>query len=66
VTTTTRPRKPKPQWLGGDIVTVGNRRWIIRTINRATREVVLEASNTLNHGMQWTTTLDKLPEKAGD
>lgn len=42
----------------GDVITVGNRRWIIRTIRR--QEVYLEASDS-DSRIGWRTTLDKLP-----
>lgn len=42
----------------GDVITVGRRRWIIRSIHR--QDVHLEASDS-DTRIEWRTTLDKLP-----
>jgi len=42
----------------GDVVTVGKRRWIIRTIRQ--QDVYLEASDS-DSRIGWHTTLDPLP-----
>ena len=64
----TLPRQdaPKPRtarWELDDVVVVNGRRWMIRSLNRDTGRVYLTAANTTNHGMGWSTTLDRLPEK---
>jgi len=56
-------RKPRlkvdiPRHEEGDVVTVGKRRWIIRTIRK--QDVHLEASDSDNR-IDWHTTLDHLP-----
>ena len=51
------------RWSVGDPLTAGGVRWIIRALNRTTGAVFLVSSNTTNHALAWTTTLDKLPEK---
>lgn len=56
-------RAPAQKWEVGDVVVIGARRWIIRAINEHTRRVLLVAANTLNHGLAWSTILNKLPEK---
>lgn len=48
-------------WKAGDVVQIGGRRWIIRSIRG--EDVVLTASNTSNHDVRWTTTLTRLPRK---
>ncbi|WP_439593916.1 hypothetical protein [Microbacterium sp.] len=48
-------------WQVGDVVMIGRRRWIIRTLKP---EVTLVASNSGNHRIRWTTTLNNLPKKA--
>lgn len=58
---TTGPRRRSDDWSVGDVVTLGRERWAIRVIT-GTR-VELEAFNTLS-GIWWTTTLDRIPEKA--
>lgn len=54
---------PTP-WQVGDTLAVGKTRWQIRALNRKTKQVVLDALNTTNHAMSWSTHLDKLPRKA--
>lgn len=56
--------KTKPQWEVGDALTVGANRWKITALNAKTEAVQLMALSTTNHGMTWTTTLNKLPRKA--
>lgn len=51
------------QWEVGDIVTTGSTRWRIRSMNRSSGRVVLEAMNTTNHEGWWSTTLGKLPRR---
>lgn len=53
----------KRSWQVGDILTIDRKRWIIRALNRKTRQVALISSNTLNYSIWWNTTLDNLPEK---
>lgn len=48
----------------GDTLTVNGTRWVIRSLNRKTGAVFLVASNTTNHAMSWTTTLDKIGAEA--
>lgn len=55
--------KTKPVWEVGDAFVVGAVRWGITAINTKTKAVQAKALSTTNHGMTWTTTLDKLPEK---
>ncbi|MGN6693886.1 MAG: hypothetical protein ACTHN0_06880 [Aquihabitans sp.] len=57
----TRRTVKDPAWWIGDVVQVGGTRWIIRSIRGD--DVVLRASNTSNHKVRWTTTLDRLPRK---
>lgn len=56
--------KTKPQWEVGDAFIVGTVRWAITALNTKTKAVQAKALSTTNHGMTWTTTLDKLPRKA--
>lgn len=57
------------EWRRGETVTIGRVRWIISTLSgspstpREKRDVVLHASNTVNHGIEWRTTLNNLPAK---
>ncbi|WP_156759535.1 hypothetical protein [Microbacterium karelineae] len=62
--TRTAPRPRSAVWRVGDTWTdpVSRTRWIIRTLNKATGAVELEAANTL-HSSWWATTLDRLPKK---
>lgn len=64
MTHTIAPRKTRPSWQLGDLLTVGRTRWVIRRLDRSMGRVVLEAMNTTNHGEWWDTTLDRLPEKS--
>lgn len=56
-------------WRRGETLTIGRVRWIISSISGrpedapAKRDVVLHASNTVNHGIEWRTTLAVLPVK---
>lgn len=50
-------------WQVGHTITVGAVRWIFRTIDRTTGDVVLAASNVSNHDITWNTRLDLLPER---
>ena len=61
ITDTLGPRGRTATWQVGDIVTVGRERWVIRTL--IARGVELEALSTIG-GIWWTTTIDRLPEKA--
>ncbi len=56
-------------WRRGDTVTIGRVRWIFSSLSGHAstppekRDVVLHASNTVNHGIEWRTTLNNLPCK---
>ncbi|MDR6691370.1 hypothetical protein J2X55_002282 [Microbacterium sp. 1154] len=56
-------KNTKPRWEVGDAFVVGSVRWAITALNNKTKAVHAKALSTTNHGMRWTTTLDKLPEK---
>lgn len=58
-----RKKTVAPPWEVGDALTVNGTRWGITALNAKTKAVQLKALSTTNHGMTWTTTLDKLPEK---
>lgn len=49
-------------WKAGDTLIVGRTRWLIKDI-RQDSTVVLHSANTVNHLVEWNTTLDRLPEK---
>lgn len=57
------------QWRRGDTVLVGRVRWIVASISGtpktppAERAVVLHSSNTVNHLIEWRTTVALLPAK---
>ena len=57
------------EWRVGETLMVDQIRWIISSLSGsaktppAEREVVLHASNTVNHGIEWRTTLAVLPVK---
>lgn len=61
ITDTTGPRPRTATWEVGDVVTIGRERWAVRTLTG--EQVELEALNTTG-GIWWTTTLDRLPDKA--
>lgn len=64
MTATTAPRKITPRWEVGEAVVVNKTRWIIRALNYTTGRVALASSNTTNHAIWWSTTIDALPRKA--
>ena len=57
------------EWRVGDTLMVDRIRWIISSVSGsaktppAERVVVLHASNTVNHGIEWRTTVAVLPVK---
>ena len=55
----------KPTLYVGDRITdpVTKTRWIVTELDRASGEIVLVSSNTLNSPSEWSTTLDRLPER---
>lgn len=62
-------RQERPAWEPGDVLLVGRARWIIRSITggkttpNKDRRVTLHSASTVNHMIEWHTTLDKLPAK---
>lgn len=57
-----RLRVVDPNWKEGDSFVLNGTRWLIKTITTA-GGVVLHSSSTVNHLIEWRTTLNRLPEK---
>ena len=55
----------KPKLYAGDRITdpVTKTRWLVKAINHESGELVLVSSNTINSPSEWTTMLDRLPER---
>ncbi|WOF23814.1 hypothetical protein N8K70_03800 [Microbacterium betulae] len=58
---TPRPRPVVARWTVGDVVTIGNVRWLIRWA--AGDVVILASTNRSNGACVWETTRDRLPTK---